>query len=154
MQAVQNVTREIRTIRAQFNVPPGLKIAAVLSAKNEADLAVVKAYEGYIKLMAKIENLDIGINLAKPKQTATAVADNIAIYVPLTGLIDFEKEKKRLEKDLAIAKANIAVRNFPLSVADLRKKLKLKDGGDTYIFATTLADSRHVLIITKKAPAQ
>ena len=115
MQAVQNVTREIRTIRAQFNVPPGLKIAAVLSAKNEADLAVVKAYEGYIKLMAKIENLDIGINLAKPKQTATAVADNIAIYVPITGLIDFEKEKKRLEKDLAIAKANIASREARLS---------------------------------------
>ena len=115
MQAVQNVTREIRTIRAQFNVPPGLKIAAVLSAKNEADLAVVKAYEVYIKLMAKIENLDIGINLAKPKQTATAVADNIAIYVPLTGLIDFEKEKKRLEKDLAIAKANIASREARLS---------------------------------------
>lgn len=115
MQAVQNVTREIRTIRAQFNVPPGLKIAAVLSAKNEADLAVVKAYEGYIKLMAKIENLDIDINLAKPKQTATAVADNIAIYVPLTGLIDFEKEKKRLEKDLAIAKANIASREARLS---------------------------------------
>ena len=115
MQAVQNVTREIRTIRAQFNVPPGLKIAAVLSAKDETDLAVVKAYEGYIKLMAKIENLDIGINLAKPKQTATAVADNIAIYVPLTGLIDFEKEKKRLEKDLAIAKANIASREARLS---------------------------------------
>ena len=115
MQAVQNVTREIRTIRAQFNVPPGLKIAAVLSAKDETDLAVVKAYEGYIKLMAKIENLDIGINLAKPKQTATAVADNIAIYVPLTGLIDFEKEKKRLEKDLAIAKANIASRESRLS---------------------------------------
>ena len=38
--------------------------------------------------------------------------------------------------------------------ADLRKKLKIKDGGDTYIFATTLADSRHVLIITKMAPAQ
>ena len=65
--------------------------------------------------MAKIENLDIGINLAKPKQTATAVADNIAIYVPLTGLIDFEKEKKRLEKDLAIAKANIASREARLS---------------------------------------
>ena len=66
-----------------------------------------------------------------------------------------ELNKKALRQALSgIAKANIAVRNFPLSVADLRKKLKLKDGGDTYIFATTLADSRHVLIITKKAPAQ
>ena len=66
-----------------------------------------------------------------------------------------ELNKKALRQALSgIARANVTVRNFPLSVADLRKKLKIKDGGDTYIFATTLADSRHVLIITKKAPAQ
>ena len=59
--------------------------------------------------------------------------------------------KKELKKQLAgIAKANIATRNFPLSVAELRKRLKLKDGGETYIFATTLADGSHVLIITNK----
>ena len=115
MEIIQGVTREIRTIRAQFNVPPGLKISAVLTAKDEADLAVVKEYEGYIKLMAKADKLDIGVNLAKPKQTATAVFENIAIYVPLTGLIDFEKERKRLEKDLAAAKANIASREARLA---------------------------------------
>nr|WP_294724513.1 hypothetical protein [Prevotella sp.] len=49
-----------------------------------------------------------------------------------------------------ITKANIAIRNFPLSVAELRKRLKLKDGGDTYIFATTLSDDSHVLLITSK----
>lgn len=50
-----------------------------------------------------------------------------------------------------IDKANIAVRNFPMGVAQLRKRLKLKDGGDDYLFATTLADGSHVLIIAKKA---
>ena len=49
-----------------------------------------------------------------------------------------------------IEKANLSIRNFPGNVADLRKKLKLKDGGDTYIFATTLNDNSKVLIITKK----
>lgn len=68
MEIIQGVTREIRTIRAQFNVPPGLKISAVLSAKDEADLAVVKAYEGYVKLMAKAEKLDIGVNLENPNR--------------------------------------------------------------------------------------
>ena len=87
----------------------------MLSAKDEADLQVVRAHEGYIKLMAKVEKLDLGVNLAKPKQTATAMFENLAIYVPLTGLIDFEKEKKRLEKDLAAAKANIASREARLS---------------------------------------
>ncbi|MQN60460.1 THUMP-like domain-containing protein [Segatella copri] len=59
--------------------------------------------------------------------------------------------KKELKRHLAgITKANIATRNFPLSVAELRKRLKLKDGGETYIFATTLSDDSHVLVITEK----
>lgn len=59
--------------------------------------------------------------------------------------------KKELRKGLAdISQANIAVRNFPLSVAELRKRLKLKDGGDTYIFATTVGERSHTLIICKK----
>ena len=49
-----------------------------------------------------------------------------------------------------IDKANLSIRNFPGNVADLRKKLKLKDGGDTYIFATTLNDNSKVLIVTEK----
>jgi hypothetical protein len=46
--------------------------------------------------------------------------------------------------------ANIAVRNFPMTAELLRKKLKLKDGGDTYIFATTLASGEHKLFICCK----
>ena len=60
--------------------------------------------------------------------------------------------KKELKRHLSgITKANTATRNFPLSVAELRKRLKLKDGGETYIFATTLSDESHVLVITEKA---
>ncbi len=47
--------------------------------------------------------------------------------------------------------ANLTVRNFPASVADLRRKLKLKDGGDIYLFATTLKDGSHRLIVCRKA---
>ena len=49
-----------------------------------------------------------------------------------------------------LERANISVRNFPLSVDQLRKKLKLKDGGDVYIFATTMADGGHRLFICRK----
>ena len=59
--------------------------------------------------------------------------------------------KSELRKALAgIAKANIATRNFPLSVAELRKRLKIKDGGDVYIFATTTAEGEHLLLISRK----
>lgn len=60
--------------------------------------------------------------------------------------------KKDLKALLSgVEKANLTVRNFPSSVAELRKKLKLKEGGDTYLFATTLASGEKVLIKCRKA---
>lgn len=59
--------------------------------------------------------------------------------------------KGELRKALVgIEKANIATRNFPLTVAGLRKRLKIKDGGDVYIFATTTAEGEHLLLISRK----
>lgn len=47
-------------------------------------------------------------------------------------------------------RANVAVRNFPMTAAQLRRRLKLSDGGDVYIFGTTTADGRHVVIVCRK----
>ena len=59
--------------------------------------------------------------------------------------------KGELRKALVgIEKANVATRNFPLTVAELRKRLKIKDGGDVYIFATTTAEGEHLLLISRK----
>ena len=59
--------------------------------------------------------------------------------------------KRELKAALAgIDKANITVRNFPMSVAELRKRLKLKEGGDLYLFATTTAGHQHQLFLCRK----
>ena len=59
--------------------------------------------------------------------------------------------KRELKEALSgIDRANITVRNFPMSVAELRKKLKLKDGGDLYVFAATVAGQGHQLFICRK----
>ena len=50
----------------------------------------------------------------------------------------------------AITHANIATRNFPMRAEELRRRLKLKDGGDTYLFATTFADQSHVIFVCRK----
>ena len=61
--------------------------------------------------------------------------------------------KRDLKEALSgISQANIAVRNFPMSVAELRKRLKLKDGGDVYIFATTVTNQGHQLFVCRKKP--
>ncbi len=59
-----------------------------------------------------------------------------------------KKEIKAHFKD--ITQANIATRNYPFSVADIRKQTKLKEGGTDYIFATTLANEKKVLILCQK----
>lgn len=59
--------------------------------------------------------------------------------------------KRELKEKIApLKQANITVRNFPLSVAELRKRLKIGEGGSHYVFATTLANRDHVLIICER----
>lgn len=63
----------------------------------------------------------------------------------ITGSCSFNKKEIK-EMLTTEKKANLTVRNFPASVAELRKRLKLAEGGNTYLFATTLADEKKVLV--------
>ena len=54
------------------------------------------------------------------------------------------------ELALHLPKANIATRNYPISVDELRKKLKIKEGGDTYLFACTLANEQKIIVECRK----
>lgn len=89
------------------------------------------------------------------------LATNTHLFAAMTPVNDFPGRqfqvlavtpfsKKSLRSALhGIEKANLAVRNFPLSVVELRKRLKLKEGGELYLFATTIGTT-HALIICKK----
>ena len=58
--------------------------------------------------------------------------------------------KKALRNAFTFNKANVSTRNFSLSVAEIKKKWGLKDGGDHYLFFTTLQDSQKAVLICKK----
>ena len=87
------------------------------------------------------------------------LAPNSHLFISSRLIEDFPGRKFRIQtvtsmnkQELKVAlkdiqKANITVRNFPMSVAELRKKIKLSEGGNNYIFATTLAEGKKVLII-------
>ena len=57
---------------------------------------------------------------------------------------------KKEVKELSLYKANITTRNFPETVAHLRKKLKIKDGGSDYLFFTTLENNDKVILVCSK----
>ncbi|MGC6428400.1 MAG: class I SAM-dependent methyltransferase [Flavobacteriales bacterium] len=58
--------------------------------------------------------------------------------------------KKEILPHLTDSKANITKRNFPLTTDQIRKKLKLKDGGTDYLFATTLCNQKKVIVVSEK----
>jgi hypothetical protein len=59
--------------------------------------------------------------------------------------------KREVKETLGdMKRANVAVRNFPMSAEELRRRLKLTDGGDDYLFGTTLTDGSHCLLLCKK----
>jgi hypothetical protein len=67
----------------------------------------------------------------------------------ITGLS--KPDIKEISKYIKTDKANLTTRNFPSKIQDLRKKWRLKEGGDFYLFATTLSDGARVVIVTEKA---
>ena len=68
----------------------------------------------------------------------------------ITGQCSFNKKEKK-EPIGELKKANITVRNFPATVAEIRKRTKLSDGGEVYLFATTLSNEQKVFIKCSKA---
>lgn len=91
----------------------------------------------------------------------TKLAPNSHLYTSLNSQPDFpgrifkvehviKPDRKTLQALLPTPKANLTVRNFPQSVAELRQKLSLREGGDVYILATTLLNGDKRLLITRK----
>ena len=59
-------------------------------------------------------------------------------------------DKKALQSCLPDGKAHVAVRNFPLSVADIRRQTGIREGGDVYLFAVTDHHDRKVVLVANK----
>ena len=114
----------------------------------EPNAAVMKG--GFFKSLAKHTN-----TFKLHKNSNLYTSDNFIPNFPgrifeVEGWAHYNKKVKETLLE-SVEKASIAVRNFPLSVAELRKALKIADGDETYLFATTLKGEEKVLIKTKKA---
>lgn len=122
MKIVQDIIIKIRTLRSEMNISPAVQINAifnVLSADNEK---VLKNNESYVKQLAKINSIEIGSNVKRPSNSALAVAGGFEIFLPLEGLIDIEKEKVRLSKEIALAQQEVERTNAKLQNENFIKR--------------------------------
>ncbi len=106
MEAVMEAVVALRTLRSQLNVPPGLKIQAHFEGPKDRG-GLVLEHAPYLKYLARLESLSEAEG-AKPARSATALAAGLTFYVPLEGLIDFDKERARLEKEAREIDAQLA----------------------------------------------
>jgi valyl-tRNA synthetase len=101
MTLVMETITAIRTIRSEMTVPPSKKADVLIGGGSEATRKVLKAQHNYIETLAKVSDLTIAEKVEQPELSSSAVVGDLEIYVSLAGLIDVDKEKERLEKDIA-----------------------------------------------------
>lgn len=90
---------EIRTLRAEMNVPPGPQIPVLIRDAGAKTQSRLKAYDDLIRRLGRIEKIEMLVGDG-PKGAAQIVIDEATVLLPLAGLIDVEKERARLKKDL------------------------------------------------------
>ena len=97
MEILKSLISSIRTIRSQMNVPPN-KLCKMIVQCNSEQKSILNSHSLIIKSLAKIETIEMTEDIKKPSQSATTIVDNMEIFIPLKGIIDFDIEKKRLQK--------------------------------------------------------
>ncbi|MBL7052198.1 MAG: valine--tRNA ligase [Candidatus Marinimicrobia bacterium] len=99
MKLIVEVATALRNLRGEMNVPPGKKIDALFRG-DVSELAIIKSDMAVLKLLAKVENLEISENGEAPENCAKTVAGKLEIFIPMAGLVDLEAERSRLSKEI------------------------------------------------------
>ncbi|MCQ9208317.1 MAG: valine--tRNA ligase [Omnitrophica bacterium] len=100
MQAIISCITALRNIRAVWQIDPAKKVEVKICLTRKSLQDLLNSHAGYIKDLAKIETLEIGQKLKRPKSCAVAVMADTEIFVPLAGIIDVKKEAKRLKEKI------------------------------------------------------
>lgn len=101
MELVMDVIRAIRNIRGEMDVPPGKQVTALLDCKTAEACKILEEGAAAIRVLGKVDEMTIGQDLDRPEQSATQVAGEVEISLPLAGLVDIAEEEKRLQKEIA-----------------------------------------------------
>lgn len=100
MNRLVNIIKAVRNIRAEVDTPMSKEIHLMIQAETAAIQKELENERLYLERFCNPSQLDIGIDLDIPEQAMSAVVTGAQIYLPLEGLIDFDKEIARLEKEL------------------------------------------------------
>ena len=117
-QVLKNIISSVRMIRSQMNVPAN-KHSDIIIRKGKEFEQIINDSKIIIQSLSKVDKIIFIEDDRKPKKSATVIKNNMEIFVPLEGLIDFNVESLRLEKRLeelgrhvSVAKKKLSNENF------------------------------------------
>jgi valyl-tRNA synthetase len=122
---VKEIVTVIRNLRNELGVQPGKRGKAILRVPTAEEVGGLQGSSGLVALLAKMEAVDVVCGGADPSPAGAGVAGTVEIFLPMEGLVDMEKEKARLARDLAKiegwmkgCRAKLANENFTANAPD------------------------------------
>ncbi|MDE5995519.1 MAG: class I tRNA ligase family protein, partial [Eubacterium sp.] len=112
MEKIMSAIRAIRNRRAEMNIPPSKKATVYVETALENTFNMGAEF---IKRLASTNEVNVSADFSNLENTVTIITDDAKIYIPLGELVDFEAERKRLEKELAAAQDKLDFINKKLN---------------------------------------
>ena len=100
MNLIMSVIRDIRSIRSEMNIPPSKELKAIIRVPDDQERRRLESHKGYISFLCRSPEIEISPEANRPPASATAVVGDIEIFVPLADLIDLDRERTRLQREL------------------------------------------------------
>lgn len=103
MELLQAVIYTIRNIRGEMRIPPQVKARVMINTSSQNVAGIIEEHRDYCLFLAHLSSIEVGAEITKPPATAASVVRGVEaeVYMPLEGLIDLEKERDRLAKEIA-----------------------------------------------------
>lgn len=99
-ETFKEIIYKIRNVRGEMNIPPDKKAAVVFKTRSPLITKIINTESVHIQALAKVDSVSIDADYTPEKTDASAVMTDLEIFLPLKGLIDTDKEKARLEKEI------------------------------------------------------
>ncbi|MFQ5673009.1 MAG: valine--tRNA ligase [Nitrospinales bacterium] len=112
---IMGVITSVRNIRGEMNFNPGLFLSLLIKINDGETADILNRYSRYIKELAKVSELEVGASVVKPRVAASSVLNGMDIIVPLEGTMDFDMERKRIQKELKKIEKDISFLGKKLS---------------------------------------
>jgi valyl-tRNA synthetase len=124
MDLIMSVIGAVRNLRSELNVPPAKKVDVVLLSGREEARRILNENRIYVANLARTGTITFQPDGEKPRGSATAIVGDVEVFLPLKGVVNFDDEEKRIQKELSKINEELSRIHRKLHNQDFLEKAK------------------------------